>query len=256
MKSNSFSNNNILSTSTQAASPSKTCNSSNADHKSPAKKYEPSNASHKSPTENRKSPGTNRKSPTPKHDPTTDRRFIASEQKLKSILLEMARAERGISFSVTEFCNRGDFNRRTFYRHYSSVAQLISCQIAAHQSTIKTLATELFSNSLSHEVNLYKILFFISKHKDDYAASLARANFALFHTLAISMKPLVFREWGIAEPESIPIENPQLDKKYMDFSFEVIANLVWWVQSEGAEKSEIPNLVNRIMGILRRYGNN
>ena len=186
-----------------------------------------------------------------RHKTTTDRRFVASEQRLKKIVLEMARAERGISFSVTEFCNRGDFNRRTFYRHYSSVAQCISCQAAAHQNDIKILAAGLLNNSLSHEANLCKMLYFISKHKDDYVTSLIHANFFFFRTLAKSMKPLVLKEWGITEPDN----NPQLDKKYMDFSFEVIANLVWWVQSEGAEKSEIPNLVDRIMAINRKYAN-
>ena len=213
----------------------------------------------------------------------TDRRFVASEQKLKEILLEMMRTEPGISFSVTEFCNRGDFNRRTFYRHYSSVAQLISCQIVAHQNAIKTFAAELLGNSLSHEVNLYKMLFFINKHKDDYAASLARANFSFLRTLAESMKPLVFKEWGVAQSTVQPIAQSvqptaqpaaqsvqlatqsmrhtddfiktQLDKKYTNFSFEVIAELVWWIQSKNTERAEIPALANRIMAILRKYSN-
>lgn len=242
----------------------------------PVHKHERRNKANESAWTKRKKPKKTTSERAAARSATADRRYIVSEQKLRRILLEMANSERGVPFSVTEFCNRGDFERRTFYRHYSSVAQLISRQAAAHEDTIKMLVAELLNNKLSLEVNLHKILFFINKHSDDYSTSLAHANFLFLRTFAESMKPLVFREWGATESGASDAASlsaksrdsrlngrsiettcsaEDLDKKYLKFSFEVIAELVWWIQSENTTKSKILDLVDTIMAILHRYSN-
>ena len=125
-----------------------------------------------------------------------DGRFLRVEDRLFRTLGYYLKRDSIASIEVSELTSKAKIWKSTFYDHFKNMDDAIIKYDHRFDCDIKELCNEIIDMHIDIESAIFKILYFISKHKNYYSTCLHRQNLTPISSIAKICRPIFVKNWS------------------------------------------------------------